>query len=475
MKHIKLCIVFAIAVIFCSNSHLFAQRPSEFDSDDFMFNNNNDRNVFFTNYMLPYNSADSLVCVSIVKVPYSRLVFFKTSSNPKTSEFISKINMEIVFQDNDGIIRNRQIVPDSIKLNNFEDTKSKDKYVLKYFYTILKRGSYSANLEIFDSQNKSLSKNKAPELRNIYDSKSPFISNPIYINSIQNNIYYPNVTDSALDIRSENPTLLFYMLYRNSHDISYTIKKIEDKFEQVYWSEPFSYKNIISINENQIITLSLDNQLGLVFKDAHSANSDDKVANNNNNSSVSQNSTNQLKYGTFSIVIPQEKLIPGRYEISIKCPDFKDTIKKIFSIRWYNMPLSLLDPEQALRYMQIILSDAQYGQLDKGNKNKVFLNILKYWKQFDPTPQTQYNEVLAEFFSRVDYVNFNFRSIRERDGSKTERGKIYILNGKPDVDETIPTDSGTKEVWTYNKIKKQYTFETNSSGFFKLKNIQDLP
>ena len=37
---------------------------------------------------------------------------------------------------------------------------------------------------------------------------------------------------------------------------------------------------------------------------------------------------------------------------------------------------------------------------------------------------TPYNEEMAEYFSRVDYAFYNFQTINQKDGAKTDRGKI---------------------------------------------------
>ncbi len=44
------------------------------------------------------------------------------------------------------------------------------------------------------------------------------------------------------------------------------------------------------------------------------------------------------------------------------------------------------------------------------------------------------------------------------------------------VEKNIPATSGqAQEIWTYsNKVKKQFTFELNTSGVYKLKEIKDL-
>lgn len=63
-----------------------------------------------------------------------------------------------------------------------------------------------------------------------------------------------------------------------------------------------------------------------------------------------------------------------------------------------------------------------------------------FWLRRDPHPDTEANEYREEFYERVSYANQNFNS--GIPGWKTDRGRIYILFGKPDE---IIRDYGTFE------------------------------
>jgi hypothetical protein len=81
---------------------------------------------------------------------------------------------------------------------------------------------------------------------------------------------------------------------------------------------------------------------------------------------------------------------------------------------------------------------------------------------------------MFEYFRRVDYAFFNFQSVSQKDGADTDRGKIYILNGKPGSVERNLVGDKSFELWTYEKMKKVYTFELVSNGNFKLTSIKDI-
>lgn len=52
-----------------------------------------------------------------------------------------------------------------------------------------------------------------------------------------------------------------------------------------------------------------------------------------------------------------------------------------------------------------------------------------FWHRRDPTPDTKANEFKEKHYHRIAYVNEHLSS--EISGWRTDRGKIYILYGKP--------------------------------------------
>jgi GWxTD domain-containing protein len=70
--------------------------------------------------------------------------------------------------------------------------------------------------------------------------------------------------------------------------------------------------------------------------------------------------------------------------------------------------------------------------------------IENFWRRRDPNPDTEINEFRDEYYERIKYANENFES--GIPGWMTDRGRIYIVWGKPD------------------KVEKGYaTFEENLS------------
>jgi GWxTD domain-containing protein len=78
---------------------------------------------------------------------------------------------------------------------------------------------------------------------------------------------------------------------------------------------------------------------------------------------------------------------------------------------------------------------------------------------------------MAEFFRRVDAAEENFKTLTQKEGAKSDRGKIYILNGAPDKITNEVKDKSSLEIWHYDKLKTNYFFEIVSVGNYKLVKI----
>ena len=147
------------------------------------------------------------------------------------------------------------------------------------------------------------------------------------------------------------------------------------------------------------------------------------------------------------------------------------TKERPFFVRWGDLPISISDLDLAIRQMRYIAKDAEYDKISESkteeDKRKLF---DEFWKKKDTTPFTAYNEVMHEFYRRVDFSFAAFRTMREMNGAITDRGRIYILFGKPtSTERTLSPGGSPKEIWNYNSINKIFTFEDPSKqGNYKL-------
>lgn len=91
--------------------------------------------------------------------------------------------------------------------------------------------------------------------------------------------------------------------------------------------------------------------------------------------------------------------------------------------------------------------------------------IETFWERRNPNPTSPENEYKEEYYQRINYANEHFGS-RIR-GWKTDRGRIYIMNGPPDAVDSHPngesyerpeaegggrTTFGPFELWRYRYL-----------------------
>ncbi len=91
--------------------------------------------------------------------------------------------------------------------------------------------------------------------------------------------------------------------------------------------------------------------------------------------------------------------------------------------------------------------------------------IEQFWGRRDPTPDTEENETKEEHYRRIAYANEHFAAGKQ--GWRTDRGRIYIMYGKPDSIDAHPmggpyqrsqeegggsTETFPFEVWRYRYL-----------------------
>jgi GWxTD domain-containing protein len=78
---------------------------------------------------------------------------------------------------------------------------------------------------------------------------------------------------------------------------------------------------------------------------------------------------------------------------------------------------------------------AAFKQLSNDEERDNFIEA--FWQRRDPTPDTEENEYKEEHYQRIAYANEHFAA--GVPGWKTDRGRIYIVYGKPDEIDAHPS------------------------------------
>ena len=146
--------------------------------------------------------------------------------------------------------------------------------------------------------------------------------------------------------------------------------------------------------------------------------------------------------------LPYKRMDEGRYSLEFKIG--AKSVKKEFSVIWFTKPIYLYKTDLALRPLRYVLSPAEFDSVNSLDLEELETWFSNFWKQQDQTAETHFNELLSEFYTRVDYAN-RYYSVRSKEGWETDRGRIYLLYGEPEKVENrrYAANSLPYLIWTY--------------------------
>ena len=409
MKHLIILLLLTAAIFFNS---LFGQRPKRIKNID---------NV--VQYSLVHFSRavskDSIKVTAFIEIPFKSLQFIKRKDG-----FYASYDASIVLQDNDGkqIIRN--MWSDSISTNNYMHTQSKFRSRKHYVNFIIAKDKYFILSDLYDKDTrKKGSKKKKLDYTKQY--KTPSLMEPVIIADLKGEWGFGS-----------------------------------NKF-------PITGKKITSIDKGLTVLLS-----GFVNESPYSIQVNKKGTDDEKELIIIKENTNN-GFFNHEILIDKEYLNSINLNIEVKLVQSKKEKKIEKNVTIYKPGLSgfVNNIENSFRQMKYILTNTERNNA-KGKKGKDLESVfLDYWKVRDPTPETSLNELMEEYYIRVNYVNDNYK-MSWKEGWETDFGMIYILFGPPDqIQRTNINNSNTSvyQVWYYNRINKEFVFkDLNGFGDYRL-------
>jgi GWxTD domain-containing protein len=141
------------------------------------------------------------------------------------------------------------------------------------------------------------------------------------------------------------------------------------------------------------------------------------------------------------------------------------SVEKGFTLRWAGMPLTLTNLDLAIDQLRYIAKGNELDSIKSAptlqEKQKLFRD---FWKRRDPTPGTEENELMVEYYDRVAYANKHFSHFV--DGWKTDMGMVYIILGPPSSVDRHPFEYDSKpyEIWYYYERNRRFVF-VDDTGF----------
>ena len=365
-------------------------------------------------------SKDSILVTTFVEIPFQSLQFIK-----KENSFFASYDVSISLRNEKGKRIFRKMWSDSIITNDYIQTQSK--YRTKKHFVNLKVGKneYIIDSELYDKDTRNKGSKKI-KLDFSKKDKTPILFEPIVVTNLEGNWGFN-----------------------------------DGEF-------PLTGKRITNIDDG--ITLIISGFVGTgqyqveMFLDGKNEKDGFIILENEETSDGYFITRYKLKKDDLSRIGLNLKLI-------IKQNGKERSLFKNISIFKPGLSGFVNNVENSFQQMKYILTNDERKKA-KGKKGKELESLfLSFWKERDPTPNTSINELMEEYYIRVNYVNEYF-NMSWREGWETDFGMIYILFGPPDQIErsnSVSTSSSIYQIWYYNRLNKQFVFkDQNGFGDFKL-------
>jgi len=369
----------------------------------------------------------------------------KLSLIENNNSFLVKAKLMVQLQNlenNEFIVNKQWMLNNAIKdTANFKNAKS----LVGVLGFVVPKGNYRLSISANDGMDKSLSFSKSEEFNVV-----PFIRDNFTISDVQlasnikkegadkNSLFFKNtleVEPNPTDLYSKHAPVLFYysevynLLKSNSKDKLFLQKLIVNSNNDVIYNK----KQKMFVNNKSIVEIGAINlkkyptdtyKLTLIVSDS---NANRKV----------------FSSKKFFLYNPDVKLA------STGAKAAKGFIGSQFAV--YTMK-ECDDLFRRSRYIARQNEIDQYDSIDSLNAKRDFL--YKFWRKRDPFPETRKNEALSDYLKRIAYVNKHFGTM-QKEGFKTDRGRVYLEYGPPDQIDRYPNQTEQKpyEIWQYQSIE----------------------
>ena len=423
--------IFLLSFLFVCQ--LFAQPDFEVDRDIIQ------SGKFFNSEIHFFPSDQDYLVFYSYKISYSQLFFEK-----KDDYFNAGFNVRIEIKDSSDKILQRAFDERIVTVKDFDITNSKTTFLQGVISIKLAEGKYSFVAMISDETSKR--ERRIPPI-DLLIKKENSILNPIVFEPekiLCNNFESYVLTNNSSSIPFNKPTndLVIPVTDKNINSLTINVKRGDTIFisNKKITDSFLANPEIINCDENVVVTQSVDSANVKIF-----------IVND------------------FST-----KLTEGPIQLEVY-PDENQKLKQVFNINviWIGKPFSLSEPEEAIKFLEMIESKDVVSDILSGSGDDAE-NLYDYWHKQDPTPDTKFNELMNEFYSRVDYCELNFKSLAGNGGAKSDRGKTYIRFGPPDtINRDTDNNDKVVESWFYKKLNRKFVFiDQDGTGKFTLANGQ---
>lgn len=354
-----------------------------------------------------------------IQVPYTQLSFVKEGSY-----FIAMYEVTAGIYDSTERLVTEKIWTEKIVLGSYSESVSRVGSNISSRSFRLAPGNYKLKVAVQDKESKK-NASATTEL-NVRAFREPFALSDILLVTNYSEIdsrkeIIPNITNNI--IFTQGGFYLFFEFYNNSPDTNFSLncKITNSKGKSVFeFNTPYKLPAV-----RNPIFLKVEKS--------------------------------DFSIGEYILTITAKSLdtvVRGSYSVS----------KRVFS-RWVGVPRSIVDLNKAIEQMIYITNRDKINELLKiEDEQTKYEKFMEFWRSKDPTPGTEENELMDEYYGRVEYANQHFSTYQE--GWKTDMGMVFIILGPPNNVERRPFnyDRPAYEIWEYYTLNRSFIF-VDYTGF----------
>lgn len=407
--------------------------------------------------ILPRMSGDSADLFVSFRVAHDALTFTRvTDMNNDAGNFAAEFTLSVEVRDSIGIIRSRVRFKDTAYVNSYDASIDRSAMHHGSCRIGIVPGTYKVVLETLGQRESTKRAVTLSQLSFTPSARGLII--PGYIGSerregsmwtIESLVFNRNVPFGARPC-----VALFVTRDTGSATFDYAIHQLPYGPKDIRWWVEADYTGTVRSRSDLLLEGQFES---------------------NRAARVSLTTQSSRNYSTIVVPVDAPLLVPGSYVVRLVRRGSTDTVELPFQVQWETMPQSLRTLSYALESLVYICPEEQLDSLSDGSDAENRERLMSWWRRSDPTPETAYNERLAEYYMRVDHAAVAFSSVNEPDGTFTDRGKVFILFGRPTkIEKKLARGGSSVELWIYRSgVRKTFEFAVNDDGVYKLKSSID--
>jgi GWxTD domain-containing protein len=373
--------------------------------------------ISFENHIIKNNEQN--ICFISFSLPYNQLVFVKEDSH-----FLSGFSVSFEIFDDNGFVK-REYGDFKVTTENYESTNSDSFYGTGYTKIILQNKKYSIK-PFLSLNNTNLTLPCNPINLDLSNKLDSLLFMPIAITKVKGGLALLN-EGNKIKYEEDNSSLLF-LFYNRPESVDIKI----------------SQKNLIVYSET--IKPQLAGAIKYQFED---------------NSINLSTDTSFSNYSLFLLNNVNRFIDEGDFKAEINING--NSLNYLLKSEWITKPKSLNYPEIVIAALGVILPQDTIYKLNRIKDEDFYSKAKELFFNKFPS-KSKFNKQFNEFFTRVDYAEINYRSLKAKLGVESDRGIIYIKYGAPDsINRDYRARDDISEIWNYKGLNKTFIF-TDKTG-----------